>query len=80
MELHMIAGSESRLLIKDMARVAVIEKKLSIDDACRIWDMVQAEDIESKYLGLSLLQSIYPYKFSTNPDCVEVFNRKYLFR
>lgn len=49
MELHMVAGKECRLLLKDMALVAVIEKKLSLDHANRIRDMIQSPDVESKY-------------------------------
>ena len=59
----MKAGKEAKSLIKDMIRMATLEKKISIEEATRLWDMVKSEDKENQYIALSIIQGIYPNAF-----------------
>ena len=60
----MNAGKEVRALIKDFIRMAVIEKKISVDEASRLWDMIKSADHENQYIALSILAQYYPYAFA----------------
>jgi len=59
-----IAGKEAKSLIKDFIRMAVIEKKISVDEAGRLWDMIKSTDKENQYIALSILAQYYPYAFA----------------
>lgn len=59
----MKAGKEAKGLIKDFIRIATLEKKISIEEANRLWQLVKAEDKENQYIALSILQGLYPHAF-----------------
>ena len=60
----MNAGKEAKSLIKDFVRMAVIEKKISVDEASRLWDMIKSPDQDNQYIALSILAQYYPYAFT----------------
>jgi hypothetical protein len=59
----MKAGKEAKSLIKDMIRMAVIEKKISIKEAESLWGMMKSEDRDDKFLALTILEGHYPHAF-----------------
>lgn len=59
----MKAGKEAKALIKDFIRIAVIEKKISVDEGNRLWDMMKTDDEENHYIALSIISSYYPHAF-----------------
>jgi len=59
----MKAGEDAKALIKDMIRLAVIDKKISIEEACSLWAMVKSEDRDDQYLALNILWKYYPRAF-----------------
>ena len=60
----MNAGKEAKGLIKDFIRIAVLEKKISIEEGNRLWDMIKSPDQENQYIGLSIIASHYPSIFA----------------
>lgn len=59
----MKAGKEARALIKDFIRVAVLEKKISIEEGNRLWDLMESDDPENQYIALTIIQNYYPQAF-----------------
>lgn len=59
----MKAGTEAQKLIKDFIRIAVIEKKISIEEADRLSSMIISSDEENQYIALSIIATYYPHAF-----------------
>ncbi|TXG80321.1 MAG: hypothetical protein E6R13_08315 [Spirochaetes bacterium] len=59
----MKAGKEARSLIKDLIRMEVIQKKITIAEGESLWGMMKSEDRENQYLALTILEKHYPQAF-----------------
>lgn len=59
----MKAGKEARSLIKDLIRMGVIQKKITIAEGESLWGMMKSEDRENQYLALTILETHYPHVF-----------------
>lgn len=57
------AGKQAVHFMKDLIRMGVIQKKITIPEAERLWDMLRSQDEDSRYVALALLEVYYPYAF-----------------
>lgn len=62
----MKAGEEAKALVKDFIRIATLEKKISADEANRLWQFIKSKDKENQYIALSIIQGYYPHAFVKN--------------
>lgn len=59
----MKAGKEAKSMIKDLIRITVLDKKISIEEGSRLWDMIKSEDQENQWIALTILKEYYPHAF-----------------
>jgi len=59
----MKAGVQAKSMIKDFIRIGVLEKKFSIEEGNRLWDLLKSPDKDDQYIGLSIIQTHYPHAF-----------------
>jgi len=59
----MKASTDAKNLIKDLIRIAVIDKKISIEEATSLWTMIKSKDQDDWYIALNALHHHYPRAF-----------------